>query len=845
MKIRSLRLATFLITLSILLLSLGAVYFLLWSMVKKSAENMAEMTAKGISRQVFSSMYQVMSRGWKRSDVIEFLRALEVSYTDTPLSVNIYRGDKVVKLFGIVPEPQRDDVIKKAFKLKLPASQVKGSIYRYAEPVTARSECLRCHVNAREGDVLGVVETKIDMSSMFSKIRNTFFISSLFIIPLGIGTSVWVSLLFMRSIRRIKENVESSVESIKRVEDIEKLAEAEIPYKEFEELNSSLKGLAERIREIAIDRDILELEINILERFIITHQFIKDWKEYISSLLVDINKVTDVKLVFSIFIEDSYINTEVFWLKRPDDELRRAFEKSLEEQVMNKVPISVVGNRTLNINHNVALEGESFNGFEEEKLKMKTKTLVLDKPHLGGIVGVGITTDLALDRHRQPVIDTVLATLVNVIGSTKAISSYIKDIEFYAMRDPLTFLYNQRTFWELLNYEIERANRFGRKLSLIMMDLDNFKVINDTYGHMIGDKIIREVARVISENKRSADVASRYGGDEFIVIAIGADSEQAYHLARRIKKAVESISVHIEGDKTIVPEISIGISTYPDHAKSPRDLFLIADNMLRRAKEEGRSRVRLPTAEDLTLSRGELTEKSLIVLDALSKKIINPFFQPIVDLKTGEVFANEVLMRVGEKNVPAGEFVEVAENLGVITRMDMILYEEVFKKVQEEGYSKKLFLNLSARILTVEEFVNRIKRLIEGYGIEPENIVFELTERESIKNLELLESFVRSLKDIGVSFAIDDFGSGYSSFHYLKKVPVDFVKIEGEFVQGAVTDWKDRTFIESIVTLTRGMRIKTVAEFIEDEQTLRVMKECGVDYGQGFFFGRPSTELRF
>ncbi|MDQ7083264.1 MAG: EAL domain-containing protein [Aquificota bacterium] len=216
----------------------------------------------------------------------------------------------------------------------------------------------------------------------------------------------------------------------------------------------------------------------------------------------------------------------------------------------------------------------------------------------------------------------------------------------------------------------------------------------------------------------------------------------------------------------------------------------------------------------------------------------------MVDLKNGEIFANEVLMRIGEKNIPAGRFIEVAENLGVITRMDMILYEEVFKKVREEGYSKKLFLNLSARILTVEEFVNRLRRLIQEYGIEPENIVFELTERESIRNPELVESFARSLKDIGVSFAIDDFGSGYSSFHYLKKVPADFVKIEGEFVQGAVTDWKDKTFIESIVTLTKGMGIRTVAEFIEDEQTLKVMKECGVDYGQGFFFGRPSPELK-
>ncbi|MDQ7083029.1 MAG: EAL domain-containing protein [Aquificota bacterium] len=244
------------------------------------------------------------------------------------------------------------------------------------------------------------------------------------------------------------------------------------------------------------------------------------------------------------------------------------------------------------------------------------------------------------------------------------------------------------------------------------------------------------------------------------------------------------------------------------------------------------------------MPRRELTRKSIQVLDALNKRTIKPFFQPIIDLKTGSVFANEVLMRIGQENMPAGEFIEVAENLGVITRMDMILYEEVFRRVREENYDKKIFINLSARMLTLEEFVVRIRKLIEDYRIKPENVVFELTERESIRNPDLVESFARSLKDIGVSFAIDDFGSGYSSFHYLKKIPADFVKIEGEFVQGAVTDWKDKTFIESIVTLARGMGIRTVAEFIEDEQTLKVMKECGVDYGQGFFFGRPSPELK-
>ena len=316
------------------------------------------------------------------------------------------------------------------------------------------------------------------------------------------------------------------------------------------------------------------------------------------------------------------------------------------------------------------------------------------------------------------------------------------------------------------------------------------------------------------------------------------------NLAKKIKNAIESLSFPVSGQEVVVPQVSAGISTYPDHAKNPKDLFLIADNMLKKAKEEGRSRIRVPSFEDLSLPEHELTRKNVQVLDALNRRAIKPFFQPIVDLKTKKIFGNEVLMRIGQENIPAGEFVEAAENLGVITRMDMLLYEEVFKRIREENYNKKIFLNISARILTVEEFVKRIKEMIEEYQINPDNVVFELTERESIKNLELMESFVRSLKDTGISFAIDDFGSGYSSFHYLKKIPVDFVKIEGEFVRGAVTDWKDRTFIESIVTLARGMGIKTVAEFIEDESTLKVMKECGVDYGQGLFLGKPSSELK-
>lgn len=840
---RSLRFQVFLIILGTFLLMLILIHTTLYIALRSSTEFMANRTAEGLSRQVFSSMYQVMKRGWNRADLMEFLRSLEVSYAETPLSVNIYRGDKVKKLFGDVPEPVKSKLVVEAFSTKKGSSELKDQTHVSVFPVIARKECLRCHVNATEGDVLGVIESKIDLSPFYSNINRTMLSVAFFLFPLNFLIALVISSLVLGSLGKLRRSIEENVDRMRSIEDLRSISNlSKPPYTEFEELYSSLSKLAERIRDIAIDREVLDLESKLLERFIITSQLVNDWKEYIKTLVVDINEVVSVNVVFSIFIEDGFVDVEVFWLKEPYREQREVFERSLEREILSRLPVSVVGSRTVSVNHNFALVGEHFDGVDPDKFRLRTKTLILDRPHLGGIVGVGIESELMEDPYRRSVLDSVLATLVNVIGSAKAISSYVSEIEFYAMRDPLTFLYNQRTFWELLNYELERADRFGRNLSLLMLDLDNFKVINDTYGHAFGDKILREVARIVSEKKRKADVAARYGGDEFAIIAIGADVSHAVALARRMKEAIEGLSIPASEEDTITPQVSIGIATYPEHASTPRDLFILADSMLRKAKEEGRSRIRTPTLEDLQVSRVELTKKSILVLDSINKRLITPFFQPIVELSSGKTFANEVLMRIGERNIPASEFVETAENLGVIVRMDLILYEKALNRLVEEGYDRFIFMNLSSRALLSEDFLRNIIRIIDTSGFDSTKVVFELTERESVRNIELVEKFLRELKEVGTKFAIDDFGSGYSSFHYLKKIPVDFVKIEGEFVKGALSDWRDRTFIQSIVTLARGMNIKAVAEFIENKEIVEVLKDIGVDFGQGFYFGKPSPD---
>ncbi|WP_457599884.1 EAL domain-containing protein [Hydrogenivirga sp.] len=842
---KSLSRATFFIVVSSFLLSLITIYAVLYASLKRHYKNQLNATAEGISAQVFNSMYQVMKRGWKREDLIEFLRSLEVSYQNTPLSINVYRGDKVKELFGDVPEPKRDAWVLKAFEEKREISITREGKIVHINPIVARSECLRCHVNAQKGDVLGVIETRFDAAELVRGVNRSMVVTLLFLLPINLLLASGAALLIQGSVRRVQKAISENIEKLNSIGDIERLGELEeLPYREFENIRKSLQELARKIREIAIDRGVLDLEAKILEKFIITSKLVEDWRKYVSALLIDINDIVEINVVFSVFAEDSSLNVEVFWLKEPDRELRSYLEELIQKETLSRLPLSVSRAQSINFNHNVANGREEFCCVEKDAIKLKTKVLFLDKPQLGGIVGVGINSDLVNDPYKHSLVDVVLATLINVIGSAKAINTYIQEIEFRAMRDPLTFLYNQRSFWELLNYEIERAERFGRKLAILMLDLDNFKVVNDTYGHAFGDNVLKEVARVIAENKRKADVAARYGGDEFAIIAVGADLNQAYSLAKRVKESVEQLSFFVEDNKVITLQVSVGVAIYPDHARNPKDLFLMADKMLRKAKEEGRSRIKVPTYEDLQETSAYMTRKSILVLDSLNRRLIKPFFQPIVDLKTGEVVANEALMRIGNENLPAGEFIEVAENLGIITRMDMVLYEEVFKKMRAQGYTKAIFLNLSSKALLMENFVSNIESMLGDYDIEPEKVVFELTERESVKSIELVEKFTKSLRESGIKFAIDDFGSGFSSFHYLKKIPADYVKIEGDFVRDIVSDWRDRTFINSIVALAKGMGIKTVAEYVESKEILEALREAGVDCGQGFYFGKPSPELR-
>ena len=814
-------------------------------------DRQAQQTSEAIANHTFSTMFMIMSQGWSREEMEDFVDATQSAYANSPFEIALYRGDKVTRLYGEVAQRQSDAAVDRTFAGAGMQILEEEAYIRRLYPVEARQECLSCHANASPGDVLGVIELQQDKQVISSELRRDYII--LFLL-FGIFTFFVASLISAFASRRINDSVAqfgNRLNSVNSVTDFKQLdiSDVDLYFQEFNNTFGQINVLMERLKGVAVDKDILEFEIRLLSKFIITSEVVKDWRDFIKDLLVDINTIIKAHTLVTIFqVEEEGYELEVFWHRDVCEATKQQFEAVVTRQLGSNTHYHS-GVPILAIIHHVACPGEAGEhdklSLSSHDIELQTKSLLLETPKIGGVVGIGVQSEMARDPIRHIVIDSILTTLLNLVGSVKAIYKYTKDLEYYATRDPLTALHNQRMFRELLGYEVGRASRHDDEFSLLMLDLDNFKHVNDRYGHAFGDQFLHAFAKVLENAVRPGDFVARYGGDEFTIILPETGEEQAHTVAQRIAGLLEKLALTAPDGSNVRATTSIGIAIYPRHADDPRDLFVVADNMMYKAKRKGKNQIAIPDEHEMAEVFKAVGEKNQMVLDALEEQRIVPYFQPIVSLESGEVAIHELLMRIdlGDRIVPAGEFIDIAESIGVVHKMDYLLIEKAFQQMHAQQYKGMLFVNLSPKSLIIGEFISRVRHLALDYEIEPKRIVFELTERETVSNMALLERFVQDLKLEGFNFAIDDFGSGFSSFHYIKHFPIDVIKIEGEFIRNMLIDDKDMAFVKSIVTLAHSLGIQTVAEFVEDQDVMDAIRELGIDYGQGYFIGRPSPQL--
>jgi len=425
-----------------------------------------------------------------------------------------------------------------------------------------------------------------------------------------------------------------------------------------------------------------------------------------------------------------------------------------------------------------------------------------------------------------------------------------EELERHALTDGLTGLLNRRAAELRLDEELARARRHNEGYALALLDLDHFKAVNDRYGHAVGDEVLKTVARRIEAGLREDDWVARWGGEEFLVFLRNADVRESVFVMERLAAQVKASPIASSaGAIRLTLSAGIGLPTSED--RTFRHAVEMADTCLYRAKANGRDRVE---AQD----GGGVLWPAQIIKRALRDERLVMANQVIVDLETGLVVADEALARVrlpDGRLLPASDFIEAAEGLGLMAEIDRLVCGQAMSRCASKvgggvvGADFAHFVNLSPQFLArrdlVEELLVNAMSYCETCEVEfgpIKPVVFEITERQFLRNLDTLEHDLKPLLDFGFRLALDDFGSGYSSFLYLARLPISFLKIEGWMIANMHKERKIRAIVESLARFARQEGIITVAECIEDAESARLLREMGVHLGQGWHFGRPQVE---
>jgi len=476
----------------------------------------------------------------------------------------------------------------------------------------------------------------------------------------------------------------------------------------------------------------------------------------------------------------------------------------------------------------------------------KNEAVVLDTPTL--LISKD-GKEYAIENSAAPICDHSSNTVgsVLVFRNVTNLRNMAKKMEFQATHDSLTGLINRHEFERQLKEAVLGARDEEHQHALCYMDLDQFKVVNDTCGHIAGDQLLRELAKLMPHCIRTSDCLARLGGDEFGVLMFDCPLEQAEKVADALRTTIKEF--HFSWDKKAFDiGVSIGLVPITRDSGSLQDILRSADSSCYIAKDQGRNRVHIYQPDDYELVKrhGEMQWLTRIQ-KAIEEDRFLLALQSIQFIKPGnELPHKEVLLRMLDEDgsiIPPMSFIPAAERYDIMPTLDRWVIRTAFQMIDKTRKNKNpeciYNINLSGQTLSDPDILGYIHTEIENCGIPAENICFEITETAVIANLSYAIEFITEMKTIGCKFALDDFGSGLSSFSYLKKLPVDYIKIDGEFVRDILNDPMDRAIVSSINNIGHEMGLQTVAEYAEDLKIIEVLREIGVDYIQGYGIHKP------
>lgn len=445
----------------------------------------------------------------------------------------------------------------------------------------------------------------------------------------------------------------------------------------------------------------------------------------------------------------------------------------------------------------------------------------------------------ATNRLADPAVRGIVANVRDVTERAEAATR----LAWQAFHDSLTGLPNRALLTDRLGHAVERARRVGDLTALLFLDLDRFKLVNDSMGHEAGDLLLVEVAARLEAAVRAGDSVARLGGDEFVILVESvSETAEVSALAQRIGEVVAAPIPLPQGMVTVTASIGIAY----DSGRGPEHLLRDADTALYRAKEKGRNRYHVFTESLRTAALRRMTAEQEL-RDALEHDRLEVHYQPIVDLADGTIAAVEALLRIrtedGGLELP-GEYIEVADESGLIVPVGAAVLDQACAalarwRAVSDAPPGHIAVNVSARELGAPGFTDGVLASLDRHGLVARDLVLEFTEATVIGADRATHRAVEWLHTRGVGLSIDDFGTGYSSLAYLKRFPIRSVKLDRTFVGGLGVDPSDAEIVRAVVTLGRSLGLEVVAEGIETLDQLRALQDLGCDYGQGFLLGHP------